>query len=111
MIKTVSLNENKLFKRLYYQGKSVAGQNIILYYMPGLKNKNRLGITISKKLGHAVIRNRVKRQIKEAYRLLEVRFITGFDIVIVARKAILNSNFHKIEHELQQLAKKAGIMQ
>lgn len=111
MIKTVSLNENKLFKRLYYHGKSVVSPILVLYYLPGIKGKNRLGITVSTKIGHAVIRNRVKRKIKETYRLLEPSLRTDYDIVIVARKAAVHSDFHRLNTEMNRLVKKAGLIQ
>lgn len=110
MINTVSLNENKLFKRLYYHGKSVISPILVLYYLPGIKGKNRLGITVSTKVGSAVIRNRVKRLIRENYRLLEPSLKTDYDIVIVARKAAAYSDFHKINAELEKLVKKAGLL-
>lgn len=83
----------------------------VLYYMSGIKGKNRLGITVSTKIGHAVVRNRVKRQLKEAYRLLEPSFNLDIDLVIVARKAVLHSDFNKIYAEMGRLAKKAGLTQ
>lgn len=111
MIKTISITENKIFKRLYYRGKSMVSPIIVLYYMPGIKGENRLGITVSTKIGHAVVRNRIKRQLKEAYRLLEPSFIADTDLVFVARKAIIGCSFNKIYTQMSKISKKAGLLQ
>lgn len=86
MKKTVPINENRHFLRLYRQGKSQVTQYFVLYTKKNRLNRNRLGITATKKIGNAVERNRAKRVIKEAYRLLETQLPVGFDFVIVARR-------------------------
>ena len=68
-MKVVSIKENSDFKRLYYRGKSEVKKNIALYYRKNRFSYNRLGITVSPKVGKAVIRNRVKRLLKENYRI------------------------------------------
>lgn len=86
MKKTVSIKENRMFSRLYRQGKSYVTPLFVVYVKKNRLNCNRLGITATKKIGNAVERNRAKRVIKEAYRLLEPELRTGMDIVIVARR-------------------------
>jgi ribonuclease P protein component len=82
---TSTLKKNHEFKRLYNKGKSAASQCAAVYYRRNGRSENRLGITVSTKLGGAVQRNRVRRRLKEIYRLNEEKLSKGFDIVIVAR--------------------------
>ncbi|MDO4563457.1 MAG: ribonuclease P protein component [Clostridia bacterium] len=85
MKETQSLKQNKDFKRLYYRGASVVTEFAVVYSMRNRLTQNRLGITVGKKIGCAVKRNRVRRIIKESYRLLEPRISKGYDFVIVGR--------------------------
>lgn len=86
MKNTVSINENRMFQRLYRQGKSQVTPFFVVYSKRNRLKINRLGITATKKIGNAVERNRAKRVIREAYRLLEPKLPVGIDIVIVARR-------------------------
>ena len=81
----VSLNENYLFRRLYHRGKSKVDPVLITYCMRNGKRYNRVGITSSKKIGKAVARNRARRVIREAYRLCNQQYGSGYDLVFVAR--------------------------
>lgn len=83
---------------------------MVLYYMPVGGEINRLGITTSTKLGHAVVRNRIRRQFREAYRLTEPNLQTGYILVFVARKKAVCCDYHKIEAEMQKHLKKAGLL-
>ena len=85
MLFTVSLTDNRSFLRLYKKGTAVFSRDCTLYFMQNRLPFNRLGITTGKKIGNAVVRNRVKRIIKAAYQQNETRFPVGFDIVIVAK--------------------------
>lgn len=85
MEKTKALTENADFRRTYYKGKSVVTPFVVIYYRKNNQNYNRLGITVTKKIGNAVKRNRARRIIKEAYRELEKSLKTGYDFVLVAR--------------------------
>ena len=69
-----------------------------------------MGITVSKKLGKAVVRNRVRRRLREIYRLHEEQFAPGFDIVVVARSRCVNADFDKMTAAYLSLAQKAGIL-
>ncbi|MBE6870753.1 MAG: ribonuclease P protein component [Ruminococcaceae bacterium] len=82
---TVPIRENYNFKRLYTKGQSLATPLFVVYLRRNRLDVNRLGITVSTKIGKAVVRNRARRLLKEAYRLLEPRMIKGYDIVLVAR--------------------------
>ena len=104
-----SLKLNHIFRRLY----STSGQAnsiMVLYARKNRTGTNRVGITVSKKLGHAVVRNRVRRRLREAYRLNEARFQPGWDIVVVARSRCISASFQDIVSAYLALAAKAGIL-
>lgn len=106
---STSLKLNHIFRRLY----SSAGQAngfLVLYARPNHLGINRVGVTVSKKLGKAHIRNRVRRRLREAYRLNEEQFSTGWDIVVVARSRCIGADFEKIVGSYLSLAQKAGIL-
>lgn len=110
MKKTVSIKENKDFKRLYYRGKNLSADCVALYWrrtgLPGC----RLGITVSSRVGKAVVRNRVRRLIRESYRLMEDRVSSGFDMVIVARSKAVGANFERVSSALEKVLVKSGII-
>ncbi len=101
---TVSLKENYLFRRLYRKGASSANRFLVMYCLKNKRQFNRLGLTVSIKLGKAVKRNRIKRLIKEAYRLNEYKLKTGYDIIIVARSRALSAAYTDIENSLLKAA-------
>lgn len=108
MSKTFTLKLNKEFKRLYYRGKSVVRPTIVLYALPNKRPHNRIGLTCGKAIGKAVKRNRVKRLMRVAYRLLEGDIKKGYDFVIVART---KSVFCKHIHIYNDLRKALEIME
>ena len=104
-----SLKLNHIFRRLY----STSGQAnaiMVLYARKNRTGTNRVGITVSKRLGHAVVRNRVRRRLREVYRLNESRFQPGWDIVVVARSRCISASFQDIVKAYLTLASKAGIL-
>ena len=103
----ITIKENKIFKKAYYKGKKEVSQNLVLYYLPN-KDKTRVGITVSKKIGKAVVRNRIRRLIRESWRSFCVK--EGFDVVIVARNAAANSNFASVNKSLSELLQKSGLI-
>ena len=82
---TTSIKENYEFRRLYQRGKSAAGGTMVLYCRKNKLDHNRLGLTASTKLGHAVVRNRCRRRLREVYRLNLPQMRKGYDIILVAR--------------------------
>lgn len=101
---------NRDFKYLYRRGKSVAAGYLVLYYMKTRDTENTLGITVTKKLGCAVVRNRVRRLIKECYRLREHELAAGYKMVIVARNRAAQADFYNIRGDMGYLLKKSGIL-
>ncbi len=107
---TVSLKENRQFRRLYARGRSEVSPFLALYYRRTGSAESRLGITVSGKLGNAVVRNKLRRRLREAYRRNEGRFLPGYDLVIVARQRARYSSYAQLEQSLLKTAKKAGLL-
>ena len=104
-----ALKLNHIFRKLYATGGYANGM-LVLYARPNRTDKNRVGITTGKKLGHAVVRNRARRRLREVYRLNEVKFKPGYDIVVVARSRCITADFQKLTKAYLSLAQKAGIL-
>ena len=104
-----SLKLNHIFRRLYRTSGQADGL-LVLYARRNRTESNRVGITVGKKLGKAHIRNRTRRRIREVYRLNEEKFLSGWDIVLVARGRAVDAPFDKLTESYLSLAKKAGIL-
>lgn len=107
---STSLKENYLFRRLYAKGAVSANRYLVLYCRKSGSAGNRVGITVSKKIGHAVVRNRVRRRLREIYRLNEASFRSGFDIVVVARSRAVDAEFSALQRAYLSAAKRLGIL-
>ena len=104
-----ALKLNHIFRRLY-STSGHANSYLVLYARRNRTCTNRVGITVSKKLGGAVVRNRVRRRLREVYRLNEERFQPGWDIVAVARSRCIHADFQKLTAAYLSLAEKAGLL-
>ena len=104
-----ALKLNHIFRRLYHT-TGYANGYLVLYARKNRTAENRVGVTVSKKLGKAVVRNRVRRRLREVYRLHEEQFTPGWDIVVVARSRAIGADFGKLTHAYLSLAEKAGIL-
>ena len=104
-----ALKRNHIFRRLY-STKGLANGYLVLYARRNRLERNEVGITVSKKLGSAVIRNRTRRRLREVYRLNEELFTPGWDIVVVARTRAVDADFGKLTAAYLSLAEKAGIL-
>jgi len=109
MIFTTSLNKNHEFRRLYNKGKNAASRCVVVYCGRNGRAENRLGITVSAKLGGAVQRNRIRRRLKEIYRKNEQSLRTGYDIILVARMQSRHTRFSELETSVLYLLKKLGL--
>lgn len=119
-LKNIAVREDHLYRKAYAKGKKAVGRYIVLYVMKDRKASllrranpekefvNRLGITVTKRLGGAVVRNRAKRIIREAYRLTEKAGLVkrGHIVIIVARDAVRTAKSTEIESELRSLLSK-----
>ena len=109
MLYSKSLKLNHIFRRLYSTGGHGNGL-IAMYVRRNREGINRVGVTVSKKLGKAVVRNRVRRRLREIYRLHESRFLPGWDIVVVARHRAITASFSDLTKAYLSLAQKSGIL-
>jgi len=107
---TVSLKENHLFRRAYAKGKSMAMPSCVVYIRRNGRKENRLGITAAGKLGNAVVRNKIRRRLREIYRTNENCFATGYDVVLVARTRGLHVRYQKLERDVLEAAKRLGVL-
>ena len=104
-----ALKLNHIFRRLYATSGHANGY-LVLYVRKNRTERNRVGITVSKKLGKAHIRNRVRRRLREIYRIHEDSFAPGWDIVVVARMKAIDCPFADLTSAYLALAQKAGIL-
>ena len=107
---TVSLKSSRAFRRLYHRGKSVVTPYFVVYVQKNNRPENRLGVAASVKLGNAVKRNRVRRRLREIYRIHEDKLRTGFDVILVARTRGIFAKFSKLEKQFLHAAEKLELM-
>lgn len=100
-----SLKKTREFTQVYKNGISYANRYLVMYKFENGLDKNRIGISVSKKVGNSVIRHRVTRLIRESYRLNEEKFSVGYDIVVVARPAAKDKQYKEIESALLHVGK------
>lgn len=110
------LRKNFEFKIVYRRGKSVANELLVMYILKNKRNKdkemnsyNRLGVSISKKVGNSVVRSRSKRLISESFRLNYDYILKGYDFIFIARNPIVDKNYFDVEKAMINLIKKAGL--
>lgn len=100
-----SLKKNHQFQFVYKNGRSYADKYLVMYVKENGTDRNRIGISVSKKVGNSVVRHRVIRLVRESYRLQEAVFNSGLDIVVVARQRAASADYYGIEKSLLHLAK------
>ena len=105
-----SLKKNRDFQLLYKEGKSRANRYLILYVKENGLEKNRLGVSVSKKVGNSIVRHRITRLIRESYRLHEDMFNSGLDMVVIARVSAKDRGMREIESALLHLGKLQGVL-
>ena len=98
-----SLKKNRDFQNVYRKGKSYANRYFVMYVLKNETEQNRLGISVSKKVGNSVIRHHLTRLVREAYRLHEDMFNSGLDIVVIARGSAKDISYHQTESALLHL--------
>ncbi|HJC33363.1 ribonuclease P protein component [Mediterraneibacter catenae] len=100
-----SLKKNKDFQNVYKKGRSLANSCLVMYILKNGLDKNRLGISVSKKVGNSVVRHHLTRLVRESYRLSEEHFRCGYDIVVIGRTSAKDKDYHEIESALIHLGK------
>jgi len=100
-----SLKKNSDFQMVYRNGKSYANKYLVMYVLENNSGRNRLGISVSKKVGNSVVRHRVTRLLRESYRLHENIFNSGLDIVVIARNSAAKAGYAEVESALLHLGK------
>ena len=105
-----SLKKSHIFRRLYRKGRSAANGYLVLYCRKNGTGENRVGLTVSSKLGCAVVRNRVRRRLREIYRLHEGEFLPGYDMVVVARSRAVAAKYQKLQRAYLSLAQSLGLL-
>ncbi|HBV52284.1 MAG TPA: ribonuclease P protein component [Clostridiales bacterium] len=119
----VSLRKNNEFQRVYKKGTYKAGRYLVMYVLPNKEGINRIGIAAGKKFGNSVQRNRMKRIIREVYRVSREHMAEGYDIIFMARasvrkakspnnklKAVSVPAYHEIEKEMKRLSSALGML-
>lgn len=105
-----SLKKNKDFQLIYKEGKSFANRYLVLYVRKNQLEKNRLGISVSKKVGNSIVRHRITRLVRESYRLHEDMFNSGLDMVVIARAGAKDRGYAEICSAFLHLGKLQGVM-
>lgn len=105
-----SLKKNRQFQFVYKNGRSRANKYLVMYVKENSLGMNRIGISVSKKVGNSVVRHRITRLVRESYRLHENVFNSGLDMVIVARVTAADVGYYEIESALLHLAKLHGVV-
>lgn len=104
------LCKNKSFQAVYRSGKSYANKSLVLYVLPNRSANRRVGFAAGKRLGPAVVRNRMKRLMREAYRHHQANLVSGVDLVLVARQPLVKAKLDKVVKAFLELCTKAKIM-
>ena len=110
MDKTVTIKENRTFRRMYSKGKSAVTPFLVMYCRPNGRDHSRLGITVSTKLGGAVVRNRARRRLREVYRLARPDLRPGFDVVLVARQRCVEGDWRKLTAAFYRACRELGLL-
>ena len=110
MLFSESLKKYGDFQRVYKRGRSYANKYLIMYVLKQDVQENRIGISVSKKVGNSVVRHRITRLIRESYRLNEQKFVGGLDIVVITRPGAKERSFFEIESALLHLGRLHSIL-
>lgn len=109
-MKVVSIKNNYEFRRLYAKGERSGSPRMVIYRRRNRLGRNRLGITVSTKLGKAVHRNKIRRRLKEIFRLNGDRLARGWDIVVVAKQKSRYSSYSEMEADFLLCCKRIGLL-
>lgn len=105
-----SIKKNKDFQKIYQQGRSYANKYLIMYALQNARTRNRLGISVSKKVGNSVVRHHMTRLVRESCRLNEDILEEGYDFVVIVRPAAKERGYREIESAFLHLMKLQKVM-
>jgi len=106
---TQALRMNYEFSRVYHKGRYLSGRYVVLHYIRRPGRINRLGVTASRKIKGSVRRNRIKRLLRESYRLTEDQLATGYDLILVGRETADKPDYQSVSRDVRRLLLKSGI--
>ncbi len=106
---TDTLKKNHEFRRLYSKGKNAAAPTLAVYCRKTGRDFNRIGYTVSNKIGNAVTRNRIRRRLREIYRLHETEMVPGTELVVVARARAVSARYGQLERAFLSACEKLGV--
>ena len=106
-----TVKENYLFRRIYRKGASAVEPCMVVYCQKNRKGQTRLGVTVSTKLGKAVVRNRVRRQMRELWRLHRAEMYPGYDVIIVVRNRATRTPYRVLEKQYLDALKKLSLLE
>jgi len=99
---TSTIKQNYEFRRLYSKGKSCANAYLVVYCRKNRAGRSRIGYTVSNKVGHAVVRNRIRRRLREIAR--------GYDLVVVSRVRARTADYHQLEAAFLSACAQLGLL-
>ena len=111
MKRATTLKKNYEFRRVYNKGKSGVSPLLVVYARPNRGGRNRLGVTVSTKLGKAVVRNRVRRRLREIYRLSQPELKQGYDVVLVARTRAVSASYSDLSRAYRRVCEKLELLE
>lgn len=109
MNERTTIKQNYEFRRMYAKAKSGVSPYLVVYFRPNKRGHNRLGVTVSAKLGHAVVRNRVRRRIREIFRLSQGQLKQGYDVIVVARGRSVQAEYKELERAFLRTCAKLSL--
>ena len=106
----VTVKENYEFRRIYRKGKSAVSPQLVIYCQRNRRGHSRLGVSVSTKLGCAVVRNRVRCRIREIYRLNKAKMLPGYDLIVVARVRAVETDYQKLDRTYLRLLEQLDLL-
>ena len=106
----VTVKENYEFRRIYRKGKSAVSPQLVIYCQRNRRGHSRLGVSVSTKLGCSVVRNRVRRRIREIYRLNKAKMLPGYDLIVVARVRAVETDYQKLDRTYLRLLEQLDLL-
>ena len=106
--KEYRLTRRNQFTYVYKKGESSPAKNLILIYVKSKSNSLKVGFSVSKKIGNSVVRNKVKRRLREAFRTRLQNIQVGYNYIVIARQGIVENSYKEIANSLEYVLKKSG---